>query len=171
MAVTAVTAGPTSGAERTRRSRARRRARDAAIAQTLLRDATGESPADALRAAAVDALASGRPGAVDALVPVAGVLLAVEKIDMARRRNRVEGAKLIPASTVDTWHGALVTFGQRLAGLVKTLPAEVAPLSAESEVEAVLQREVDAALVDLQTVVDRLSGGEQTAPAAHPRAA
>ena len=164
-----VTTTPTPGAERTRKSRARRRARDAAIAQTLLRDATGVSPADALRVAAVDALASGRPGAVDALVPVAGVLLAVEKIDAARRRNRVEGAKLIPAEVVTTWHGALVEFGQRLATLAKTLPAEVAPLQDETAIEAMLEREVSGALADLQRVVDALGGAP--APAAHPRAA
>ena len=123
-----------------------------------------------MRHACVDALASGRPGAVDALVPVATVLLSVEKIAAARRRNCVEGAKLIPASTVDTWAGALVTFGQRLAGLVKTLPAEVASLQDETAIEAVLEREVAAALADLQTVVDQL-GGERSTPAAHPRAA
>ena len=165
-----VTTTPTPGAERTRKSRARRRARDAAIARTLLRDATGDSPADALRAACVDALASGRPGAVDALVPVAGVLLSVEKIDAARRRNRVDAAALIPATTVDVWAGALVSFGARLSGLVKTLPAEVASMQDETAIEAVLDREVSGALADLQRVVDGL-GGEQTAPAAHPRAA
>ena len=133
-------------------------------------DASTETPADALRTAAIEALAAGRPSAVDALVPVAGLLLAAEKIDRARRQNLIESSRWIPAGTVDAWGAALATFGKRLAGLVKTLPAEVAPLTDEGAIEAVLQREVAAALADMQTTVDQLGGVEQT-PAAHPRAA
>ena len=141
-----------------RRSRARRRERDAALARTLLQDASGTTPADALRGACLDALASGRPGGVDPLVNVATVLLQSERIDRERRRNLVEGARYVDRSVFEGWHTALVEFGARLAALGDTLPAQVAGCD-EAAAATVLRREIRAALGDLQNVVDALETG------------
>ena len=118
----------------------------------------GTTPADALRGACLDALASGRPGGVDPLVNVGSVLLTAERIDRERRRNLVEGARLIDRAVFDGWHTALVEFGARLTALGDTLPGMLAGCD-EAAIAGVLRRELRAALGDLQAVVDALETG------------
>ena len=149
-------------AERMRRSRQRRRERDAALARRLLADADGATPADALRAACLDALAAGRPGGADPFVNVGSVLLTAERIDRERRRNLVEGARLIDRAVFDGWHTALVEFGARLTALGDTLPGMLAGCD-EAAIAGVLRRELRSAFGDLQAVVDALETG--TGPA------
>ena len=159
MDVTPVTRpGPTPAKERMRRSRARRRERDAALARTLLQDASGTTPADALRGACLDALASGRPGGVDPLVNVATVLLQSERIDRERRRNLIESARYVSVDVFDRWHSALVEFGARITALGDTLPGMLTGAD-EAEIARVLRRELRAALADLQAVVNRIETG------------
>ena len=141
-----------------RKSRQRRRDRDAAVARRLLADASGTTPAEALRGACLDALASGRPGGVDPLVNVATVLLQSERIDRERRRNLIEGSRFVSRDVFAGWHTALVEFGQRLTALGDTLPGQVAGRD-EATAATVLRREIRAALTDLQAVVDRLETG------------
>ena len=135
-------------------------------------DARTETPADALRTAALDALNAGRPAAVDALLSVAGLMLTAEKIDSARRRNLIEAARWIPRSVTNEWGAAVAEFGRRLIALAQTLPGALVPLDDEVAIEALLTREIEGALSELQRTVDAISAGDYEPPAAeHPRAA
>ena len=69
-----------------------------------------------------------------------------------------EGARLVSRDVITTWHGALTEFGARLTALGDTLPGMLTGTD-EAEIARIVQREIRAALGDLQNVVDAIETG------------